>query len=107
MVVLERRDGGPDVSDELTPQASWEAPEFAVGHMKNEVTGKEMLTLQATTSGTLHRFYLCDASNYEEVARELHKLIMKIGREAKRAESGLVVVNGEVPNGLVRPPKGR
>lgn len=96
------------MSDELTPdvelaaQASWEAPEFSVGHMNNAVTGKEMLTLQATTSGTLHRFYLCDADNYEDMARELHKLIMKVGREAKRAQSGLVVVEGGMPDALVR-----
>lgn len=99
------------MSDELTPQieaqASWEAPQFSVGHMNNEVTGKQMLTLQATTSGTLHRFYLCDTSNYEDIARELHKLIMKVGREAKRAESGLVVVEGGMPSALVRKAEGR
>lgn len=95
------------MSDELKPQATWEAPEYAVGNMNNELTGKQMLTLQITTSGTLHRFYLCDTGNYEDIARELHKLIMKVGREAKRAESGLVVVNGGIPDALVSKAKRR
>jgi hypothetical protein len=54
------------------------------------------LGLEVSTEMTQHLFYLCHASdNYQDVAKKLHDMICKAGAEARRAQSGLLVVNGD------------
>ena len=78
-----------------------EIPQYAViAQPKGSLTDERnrpviMLGLQITTSATFHQYYLCDASdNFQEVAKRLHDKICQAGREARRAQSGLVVVEG-------------
>lgn len=56
---------------------------------------KLMLVLSVIEAASQHDFYLCDVSdNFQEVGAQLAKRINEAGREGRRAESGLVVVEG-------------
>lgn len=56
---------------------------------------KLMLVLTITETASTHDFYLCDASdNFQEIGSALMKRIIEAGRDARRAESGLIVVEG-------------
>lgn len=56
---------------------------------------KLMLVLSVIETTSQHDFYLCDVSdNYQEVARQMHEMICKAGGEGRRAQSGLIVVEG-------------
>jgi hypothetical protein len=58
-------------------------------------TPKLMLVLSIAETTSTHDFYLCDASdNYQDIAKTMHDMICKAGSEGRRAQSGLVVVEG-------------
>ena len=85
-----------------------EKPQFSIVAQSNPAKpGKVMIGLQVAFGMALHQFYLCDTKDYEQIARQFHKQIMEAGVQAKRQESGIVVANGEVGNGLVRKAEGR
>jgi hypothetical protein len=78
-----------------------EVPQFGV-----LAAGKDIfLTVMYATME--QRVYLCNITNYEDVARQLHKTIMDAGLQAKRAATGLQVVEGANANAVVRKAKGR
>jgi hypothetical protein len=69
-------------------------------------SGRDLyMVVQTTTSQ--YQFYIGNINTYEEVARKVHKGIMDAGREARRAASGLQVVEGAQANAVVREAKGR
>lgn len=68
---------------------------------------KLMLVLAVDSIVSQHDFYLCDASdNYQDIAKQIHDKINEAGREARRAQTGLVVVKGDI-NGLRTEKQGR
>jgi hypothetical protein len=74
-----------------------------------------MLCLSVSDSATQAQMYLCDAQdNYQDVAKKFHDMICQAGRDARRAQSGLVVVEGgsdafrtEKQGGLISGPRGK
>lgn len=56
---------------------------------------KLMLTLMVGTSHLQFSVYLCDSSDYEEAAQLFYDRIIEAGKEARRAETGLVVAKGD------------
>lgn len=81
---------------ELQQDALVEVPQFGV-----LAAGKDIyLTVMYATME--QRIYLCNITNYEDVARKLHKTIMDAGLQAKRAATGLVTVEGAQANAVVR-----
>ena len=103
MVVLEGQDGDRDggIMDDLQQDLMVEVPQFGV-----LAAGKDIfLTIMYATME--QRIYLCNITNYEDVARKLHKTIMDAGLQAKRAATGLVAVEGAQANAVVRQAKGR
>lgn len=91
-----------DDKNDLTEQNLLvEVPQFGV-----LAAGKDIfLTIMYATME--QRVYLCNITNYEDVARKLHKTIMDAGLQAKRAATGLVAVEGAQANAVVRQAKGR
>lgn len=65
------------------------------------------LYLQVQLSTSAYQVYICNIATYEDVARVIHKGIMEAGRDAKRAASGLQVVEGSKADAVVREAKGR
>lgn len=59
-------------------------------------------TLMVETSSVRLEFFLFRSDNYQDVARKLHDKIMQAGKDMKRAESGLVVAEGPLPNGFLK-----
>jgi hypothetical protein len=54
-----------------------------------------MMILTVTTAVSTHQFYLCDVSdNFQHVAKQFHDKVCEAGREGRRAQSGLIVVEG-------------
>lgn len=81
---------------ELQQDTLVEVPQFGV-----LAAGKDIyLTVMYATME--QRIYLCNITNYEDVARKLHKTIMDAGLQAKRAATGLQVVEGAQANAVVR-----
>jgi len=68
-------------------------PEYALS-VQPDTLGKLWMGLVITTSSITQTIFLCRSNNYEETAQKLHKGIMEAGRQMRRAESGLVAVNG-------------
>jgi hypothetical protein len=90
------------------------APQFGISVMPKGTeitsTGKPrlMLVLAVSEAASQHQFYLCDADdNYQDVAQQFANKINEAGREARRAQSGLVVVKGGDSNGLRTEKQGR
>jgi hypothetical protein len=81
-----------------------ELPQYGIGVSPPENNPTLWLTIGYGTAQM--QFYLCDSTNYEEIARKLHKNIMDAGVAARRAKSGIVVAQGDVSN-HVRPAQGR
>lgn len=71
-----------------------ELPQFGFGLIKMP-DGKHRIILEVTTGFTKFEVYLGDASNYVENARVLHEGLITAGKEAARADSGIVVMNGD------------
>lgn len=87
--------------DDLQQDLMVEVPQFGV-----LAAGKDIfLTIMYATME--QRIYLCNITNYEDVARKLHKTIMDAGLQAKRAATGLVAVEGAQANAVVRQATGR
>jgi hypothetical protein len=84
-------------------QGMAELPRFGIAVVPPEQAPALWLTIEYGTANLM--FYLCDTTNYEEVARKLHKNIMDAGVAARRAKSGLVVAQGDVKLN-VRPAQG-
>lgn len=60
-----------------------------------------MLVLSVDTGASMHTFYLCDAQdNYQDIAKQIHDKINEAGRQARRAESGLIEATGVNSNGF-------
>jgi hypothetical protein len=88
------------MSDE-TPMPLIDVPAYGIAVMPKQgftlPNGRPvlMLTIDISTSSAHHNFYLCDASdNYQDIASKIEKMINEAGREARRAQSGLVAVKG-------------
>lgn len=58
------------------------------------VNAQHQLWITCQFGAAFHQIYLCEAADYEDVARTFHKQIMEAGRTARRAKSGLVVAGG-------------
>lgn len=77
------------------------APQYAIavmpkGNEKDE-RGRPVLMMCLTIMETAsqHQYYLCDVrDNYQDIAKKMHDMICQAGREGRRAQSGLVVVEG-------------
>lgn len=86
---------------ELQQDTLVEVPQYGV-----LAAGKDIyLTIMYATME--QRVYLCNITNYEDVARKLHKTIMDAGLQAKRAATGLVAVEGAQADAIVREATGR
>lgn len=83
-------------------QGMAELPQYAIG-----VDDAGNIWLNVGFQLGQHSFFLCNYSNYEEVARKLHKNIMDAGVAAKRQKSGLIVAEGSLPNATLSNGKGR
>lgn len=69
-------------------------PQFGFGLIKTP-DGKHQIILEVTTGFTKYEVYIGDASNYADNAKVIHEGLMTVGKEAARADSGLVVMNGD------------
>lgn len=66
-----------------------ELPQYGIAVNKDH-----QLWLTIQFGAAFHQVYLCEVTDYEDVAREIHKQIMEAGRQARRDKSGLVVAGG-------------
>jgi hypothetical protein len=54
-----------------------------------------MLVFSVVTEQSQHDFYLCDVSdNYQDIAKQIHDRINEAGRQGRKAQTGLIVVEG-------------
>lgn len=72
-----------------------ELPQYGL-MVEGQKGGDMTIYLTIGFAAAQHRFYLCDTTNYEQVARTLHKQIMDAGVQARRAKSPLIEVKGDV-----------
>lgn len=90
----------------------YEIPQYAI---EAEAVGPGLdgkpviiLSLVVTTSATLSKFLLCEATdNYQDIARQLHDKICHAGQQARRARTGLAVANGSEISALRTSEQGR
>jgi hypothetical protein len=80
-------------------------PQFGIA-VQPDQEGKLFMSLIISTSGTTYQSFLCRSENYADTARQIHDKIMEAGKEMRRAESGIVAVNGSL-DGIVPKAKGR
>ena len=86
---------------ELEQDTMVEVPQFGILAADKDI----YLTISYATMQ--QQLYLCNITNYEQVARKIHKAIMDAGVQAKRAASGLQVVQGGDVDAAVRDAKRR
>jgi hypothetical protein len=61
---------------------------------------KLMMCLQLMTDVSQAMYYLCDVEdNFQNIAQQFSDMIVKAGQEGRRAQSGLLVVEGVIPDG--------
>lgn len=78
------------------PQFAIEAAQIEPGNPDSDV----ILSLVVTTSGSMARYFLCEASqNYQDIAKQLHDKINQAGSAARRSKSKIVTVQA-LPDGL-------
>lgn len=68
---------------------------------------KLWMGLDIQTDSMQVKVFLCRADDYMNVAKEIHEKIMQAGKEMRRAESGLIVANGALPNATKQGPTRR
>lgn len=68
-------------------------PQFGFGLVKRP-DGKHQIILEILTGFTKFEVYIGDASNYMQNAKVIHEGLISVGKEAARADSGLVVMDG-------------
>jgi hypothetical protein len=93
------------MASEETPQViAVDEPNYAIV-INQDSAGKHWLGIHVQTTSMQGVFFLCRADTYEEVAREFHAKIMDAGRQARRADIGLVIVDGDKANAISREAK--
>lgn len=89
----------------MTPRDVIKPPEFNIGILTDSVRKESILTLHVATSQSTYEIYFCKPDEAEHVAKIMYDGIIAAAKQAKRAESGLVLVQGGLSKNATRTPQ--